>query len=346
MPDILKPIFNSLISNYWNAVSNLSHISVIYSGVTGEESWLKILNNNLKTFCVDTLMEAFEGIGLAVALTYFLISIIGLVTEDRFTPEFLVKFFAKLVISVAVITWSGSLLTGIIEFGDTLGGYVSSITAEKFVVNEEEQDMYTSFEIFVTNFSQAVANETGMEFDNKVKVVKWKKDGGAIIGCSYNSPFTDKFSLKTLQAIGLAIPLSLAGALVCLVSLILIPIIMAAVLFIEVSRLLELYIRGSLLPIAAGVMADDGWRGAGGRYFKKVLALASQKLMLDLSCVVTSAMTTSYLMSKLQTIKGNDIWGFIGDSFLSFIIAIVIALAGISFMFKSLQVVNDLWGAS
>ena len=33
-------------------------------------------------------------------------------------------------------------------------------------------------------------------------------------------------------------------------------------------------------PIAMGLMSDDGWRGAGGRYLKKFLAVCCQSAVL------------------------------------------------------------------
>lgn len=363
-------IIQYILINYWFAIKKLSGIANIYSEQSGEQ-WLIDLCQGLRNLCELHLLPAFSGIGLAVAMTYFLISIIGLVTEDRFTPEFLVKFFAKLVISVAVILFSQDLLFGIIDFGDALGNTFQDWRADDFIASTtlegESSGSTTSknkdknkdeggatgatFKTFATSFINAVELDTG-----------YKVDGGAETSIGYipeedNYYFAfewvknedDDEPLNFIQQLIMALPLLLSSSLLLLLSNLAIPAVTAAILFIEVSRVVELYIRGSLLPIAAGVMADDGWRGAGGRYFKKVLALASQKLVLSLSCVMTGAITTQYLMTSLtkaSNYAGNTTVDFMGESFNVLLTAVVIALAGVSFMFKSLQVVNDLWGAS
>lgn len=345
--DFLINIFSFIVMNYWNAIKNLSQISSIYSDMTSEGTWVATLVTNLKNLVglseKSGFIQAFQGVGIAIALTYFLISIIGLVTEDRFTPEFLVKFFAKLVISVAVILWSDSLLIGFIDFGDALGNVFSKVTEESFILSEDgkTKTINESFEIFITNFVNSVEKETKYTISGPIIWDETDK-------CYYFSPEIkkNKDSADLIECLGLGVAMCVSGALLCLVATVGVPIIMAAILFIELSRIVELFIRGSLLPIAAGVMADDGWRGAGGRYFKKVLALATQKLVLSLSCVITSAMVTSYLMSALESTKGGNVWEFVGESFITIITACAVAVAGVNFMFKSLQVMNDLWGAS
>lgn len=335
--DLLESVIEKLLDIYWGILTIFSDIANAYTNVSGA-SWLTTLQGNLESLCINKLMPAFAGVGMAVSVTYFLISIIGLVTEDRFTPEFLAKFFAKLAISVAVIMWSDTILVAIIDFGDAMGNMFINWTANDFV-GSSGSDMNSTFSNFARTLMNTVQNETHLKITGSAEIkygwvtqnFEWYKNGSDIgLG----------------GAIGKSLGILLSSALLTIISSFVMPLMSGAVYFVEVSRNIELYIRGSLLPIAAGVMSDDGWRGAGGRYIKKILALATQKIVLSLTCVMTSAMTSMYLMSELSTAAGNSIDNFMNTSFTVIVTAIVICIAGLSFLFKSLQVVNDLWGAT
>lgn len=328
--ELLTGIIESIIWMYWTMVDSFSNIGNAYDWVANA-TWMTELSGNLQNLCMTKLMPAFSGVGIAIAVTYFLISIISLVTEDRLTPEFLAKFFAKLAISVAVIMWSDTILKAIIEFGDAMGRMFSNWTTADFL--NTSTTLNTEFDLFANAFIDEVCADYGFTCTgtfSKHNLV-WKETSNAI---------------GIIGAIGAALTLLLNSVLLTLLSYLVLPIVSAIIYFIEISRLIELYIRGSLLPIAAGVMADDGWRGTGGRYIKKILALATQKIVLSLTCTMTSAMAVNYLLSQLKTAAGDGAVAFIAASFSMMITAIVICFAGIAFMFKSLQVVNDLWGAS
>lgn len=334
---MLEWVIESILETYWGILAIFSDLANAYTDVSSAK-WLVDLCNNLESLCINKLMPAFSGVGLAVACTYFLISIIGLVTEDRFTPEFLAKFFAKLAISVAVIMWSGAILEAIINFGDAMGNMFTGWVANDFIGNSSSnlEDTYSDFARTLMN---TVEKDTDFKINGSAKIsggwvsqnFKWYKNGS---------------DFGFIDCLGASISILVSSGLLTLISSLVMPFMSGAVYFVEISRNIELYIRGSLLPIAAGVMADDGWRGAGGRYIKKILALASQKVVLSLTCVMTSAMVTKYLIAELSTAASTGILSFIGTSFTIIVTAIVICVAGISFMFKSLQVVNDLWGAS
>lgn len=334
---MLEWVIEGLLDTYWAILVIFSDLANAYTNVSGA-SWLTTLQGNLEGLCTNTLMPAFAGVGMAVSVTYFLISIIGLVTEDRLTPEFLAKFFAKLAISVAVIMWSDTILVAIIDFGDAMGNMFTGWVVNDFVGNNGS-DMNSTFSNFARTLMNTVQNDTDFKINGSASVTsgwvsqnfKWYENGS---------------DYGIIECIGIMLSVLVSSGLLTFISFLVTPLMSAAVYFVEVSRNIELYIRGSLLPIAAGVMSDDGWRGAGGRYIKKLLALATQKIVLSLTCVMTSAMTTMYLASELSAAAGTSIISFIGSSFTVIITAIVICIAGLSFLFKSLQVVNDLWGAT
>lgn len=109
------------------------------------------------------------------------------------------------------------------------------------------------------------------------------------------------------------------------------------------TRLFEMGARGCFLPIAMGMMSDDGWRGAGGRYLKKFLAVCCQSAAM----VVISGLAT-YLMGSLASPIINGLAeGDINFTTLVGNIALMIGVgvAMVSAMMKSIGVVNDLFGA-
>lgn len=327
---ILESIINGILITYWAIFEEFASLADAYTNVANA-NWLTTLSQNLSDMCVNTLMPAFSGVGLAIAATYFLISIISLVAEDRLTPEFLAKFFAKLAISVAVIMWSDTILLAIIDFGDAMGNIFVNWTGSEFLSNSSSS-LSNEFSRFARIFMDGVEADYGFEISGTFDSGFSWSEGPDAIG--------------TIFSIGVALSIMMSSLLLTLISGLATPLMSGVVYFVEISRTLELYIRGSLLPIAAGVMADDGWKGAGGRYIKKILALATQKVVLSLTCVLTSSMAINYLIGEMQAFAQEGTLEFVGASLRMVLMALVITMAGLSFMFKSLQVVNDLWGAS
>lgn len=104
------------------------------------------------------------------------------------------------------------------------------------------------------------------------------------------------------------------------------------------SRIMEIGLRTAFLPIAIGFVSEDGWKGAGGRYLKKYMAL----------CVQGPAMI---VIAKLQTaIITQPLKAFIaGTGSSAQLLTSVIPLIGITFatvglLFKSIGVINDVFG--
>lgn len=96
------------------------------------------------------------------------------------------------------------------------------------------------------------------------------------------------------------------------------------------SRLLEMAIRATFMPIALGLMSDDGWKGASGRYIKKFLSLCCQGgVLVALACVSDGAMTA---LATADT------------SMSTLIVQAGVALATVAMMFKSIGFINDAFG--
>lgn len=123
------------------------------------------------------------------------------------------------------------------------------------------------------------------------------------------------------------------------------------------SRMLEISIRGMFLPIACALLSDDGWKGAGGRYIKKFLAVCCQGGVLVMIGSLGSMATrkaTNYATNGLAeytaknntgTADGGDIFELVWQIVSVFIILLGVGLAIVSLMQKSIGLVNDVFGA-
>lgn len=134
-----------------------------------------------------------------------------------------------------------------------------------------------------------------------------------------------------------------------------IPIYLVSVALIGVAyvitftRILELAVRICFLPIAMGLLSDDGWRGAGGRYIRKFLAICSQGAVL---CLIASM--TEYTVGAAETAFISNFAAGSLDSSSAFsvlesygsvlVVMIGVCIACISLMFKSIGIVNDAFG--
>lgn len=110
-----------------------------------------------------------------------------------------------------------------------------------------------------------------------------------------------------------------------------------------VSRLLEMTVRGCFLPIAVALISDDGWRGAGGRYIRKYIAICSQGAVLVMVGKLTNYVMGIAATQIFATTTGGG--GTIGDILSNCAIFLAIAIASVSLMFKSIGIVNDAFGA-
>lgn len=123
-----------------------------------------------------------------------------------------------------------------------------------------------------------------------------------------------------------------------------------AAILIGFSRLLELYLRCAFLPVALALMTDDGWRGAGGRYIKKIIAVSVQGVALIIIGHLVSSVcagTLTNLTSNIYQYGDNamiSISQLLSSCFTIIIVSAGIGLAGLSLMFKSMGIINDVFG--
>lgn len=112
------------------------------------------------------------------------------------------------------------------------------------------------------------------------------------------------------------------------------------------SRSIEMNVRAAFLGISFGLLADDGWRGPGANAIKKFLALCCQGAVLVMIAKVYAAIVAACATSLISDISGT---GTLSD-LSNYASASVLLLAGggfaaIGLMFKSLGIINDVFGA-
>lgn len=344
----------------------------------GDMTFLNSIEDTLKNFVYGAdasggIMQYLCSIAIAIAMTFFLISILQLVTEDRFTPEFLVKFFAKFVIAFCVILWSPQILQAIVEFGfafsSEVGDKASAIAGEvadkAFDINGIEQliknhETYYYTDVTWPGYPTADAISNGIT--QGAAPWDWKDIRGLADALKY---FSKKLGFT--GQIGPALGLSMEMATLNLFHIVSL-VITAIVLLIVLTRIMELYVRGSFLPVAAALMSDDGWRGSGGRYFRKLMSLATQNAAVLVVANVFGVMASSAMggifVSSIKAQTGctkphatladiaicqeclNEIPAPINLPVLKpMLLCIIICVAGIAMMFKANAIVDDIWGA-
>lgn len=297
---LLLAMVIELMKNQWLSCMNqlVSLQDMSFSGTSW--GWLSTIEATVKRLTIGDgtemgIMGYLCGIGLAIAMAYFAIAIIQMAMEDKLTPEQMLKAGAKLAISIGVIMWSPAILEGMLDFG----------------------------EAFAKMFGTANFSNVTIPISGTVRVTEYDSSGLPIrtIAENYtvgNADLDTAIStyLGIFQALGIfisgaggtialgaALPLFLVAlaniTLMMLVSAIVIPIVQLCVMFIKLTRIIEIGVRGSLMPIAAGLMADDGWRGAGGRYFRKLLALSIQLGIVHLTMAITGIMINAVIVYNL-----------------------------------------------
>lgn len=109
------------------------------------------------------------------------------------------------------------------------------------------------------------------------------------------------------------------------------------------SRLIELMVRACFMPIALGLLSDDGWRGAAGRYVKRFVAVAAQGAVLVMIGTATSTLFTSAL-NLMANASGSGVAGIFIGFWKTAIVLIAIGFASVKTMTASQQIINDVFG--
>lgn len=249
-----------------------------------------------------------------------------------------------------MVTGSGGIINAMKGVGFALAALFFLISMIELINSDR-----LTIELFVKFFARLAVGVAAVAYSDKIYEV-CTQFGDALTGLVTNSfnavndTFTVPSDIGTLinskhtgfiSAIGTLISIAV-GMLPCYLVGFAVLIITYVIAF---TRLLEMGVRGCFLPIAMGLMTDDGWRGAGGRYLKKFLAVCCQSAVL----VVIGGLC-AYLMGTLAQTVINDIVKTNGDINVGLLVGNVALMCGVgvamvSAMMKSIGVVNDMFGA-
>lgn len=270
---------------FGNAYSNMNVGKFLLNAMGGEPDSIGATVKSAVMSEIGSYNTFFQGIGMAIALLFFLMAMIDLSTSERLTLEFFIKFFSKLVIALFLIDMAPELVNKIVEFGDAVMTQMSNSNGF-----EETDELIKQYRNYL---------ETS---DPRTHWILLIVQSACTVGLIYIISF----------------------------------VVIVVAYIVGFTRLLELGVRGAFMPIALGLIADDGWRGPGGRYIRKFIAVCVQGAAL---IVISTVSSKAMGMTGVGVVSGND-GGFIG------LLSIAgLAFATISMMFKSIGIINDVFGA-
>lgn len=295
----------SLLYNAFNTLCNLGQNVSEIVRGIDGDTQLSNISTLVHQSVRDYAIPALQGIGYAVALLFFILALIELVRNERMTMEMFIKFFINLFVAIFFIYQSPNLYMAVIELGDGLGELCTNVFRDAGVWEIPSPTKLTELFVYYSEL-----------------------------------PKEDPRYMNWIAAMLLGI---VAAAPVYLITL-----IMTAVTYvIAFTRLIELSVRGAFLPIGFSLLSDDGFKGAGGRYFRKFIAICAQVAAL----VMIAQITTLIIGAVGNNILTESILSTGADapSFFTLIGQIVIVLGAafgcISVMFKSIGLINDVFGA-
>ena len=222
------------------------------------------------TAIVDNGIPIFQGMGIALALLFNFIGIIELASQDQLTPEKLIKQLAKFAAAFGAIMYAKEICYGIIN----LGNWFIQTTGKAMASAASATGNFTSIGEFAVN------NNTG----GMTKTLSYILGKDNISAADQNVIVKNAMEMafhKVLKGSGVSTAITLyVQSFNMYIPALLMNIATCVCFFMALSRGLELGIRTIFMPVPMGLMAEDGWRGAGGRYIKKYMAVASQGMVM------------------------------------------------------------------
>lgn len=276
-------------------------------GVTGD------INKSLNAL-VDAIGDNFippmAAIGAAIVLLHFVIGLLGLAMSERMTIESWIKYWAKLIIALVGIVYAADLYKLFWDLGVAMTNFVNKIP------------LYSS--------STGVGN---MAYNMQIQFIRMydMNTGGRGKGWGLVSTF-GIFSISTVMCVFMIL-----AALICMI----------VVSIAGLTRVLEFAVRGAFLPIGVAALADDGWHGSGGRYFKRLLALGLQGAVIILAVKIIDFLlqqTGNNIMNAALSNIGYTIAAILLLPLTMFVMFLIIMIGGIAVMFKGMQIANDMVG--
>ena len=200
-----------------------------------------------------------------------------------------------------------------------------------------------SFERFVKSFARLFAGMALVTLSKDMTdlgdyIATWTQDAIGEATSPYKAPthFTNEDFGSFWQALLAAFLIFLLGNFCGL-------IIRIVFYFILFSRLMEMAVRASFMPIAIGLVTDGGWSGSAGRYIKKYVALCIQGPAL----VLIGQLSANIMGEATSMAMGGDgLTGIAAGLFQlgGMVPMIAVAVATIGLAKQSITILNDVLG--
>lgn len=278
-------------------------------------------------------------------------------------------------VTTAAVSFSGNsamgtiataLNTGIKSFMPTIMSLAYLITFMFFLLGLIDLCISErlTFEAFVKQFAFLALGWGAIYFSPEVydAIFKFGNAFSTFIGSTFN-PGLSGSNPNTYTALDSALTNLLSQGnmtwvILLLLSTIITPItllisagLLVVIYVISFSRLIEIAVRGCLMPIGFSLLSEDGWRGAGGRFFKKMLALCCQGGAIAMIGKIIEGIVL-IVQKDAFTQLSVDIADGVFEAYKNFVIGIIsgevivvgAAVAGIAILFKSLQLINEAFG--
>lgn len=270
----------------------------------------------------DSAIGISKSLGYVLSFVFWVIAVFEMLIQERLTPETLVKSLARFGVCFVLIDNAKDIHLGLKSFGVALTNDFAPL-ADKGAEYLDTPEI--SFEALFAPPQSAT---------------------DVIANIVSSSPLGAQMWIAMLvYSLLIAIPILLfAGAYYLTICL------------IQCSRLIELEIRAMFLPIGFSLLADDGWKGAGGRYVKKYTAICCQGIILVLLGGLAETLMSSVVKASFGPLfNAGGVAGLITvlfeggldvpSMFTGICMMWGVGIAVIALMFKSINLVNEVFGA-
>ena len=253
------------------------------------------------------IQSSLISLGYALAIMFFIFQLIELSISERLTLETFIKSFAKLAVGIFFVGNASILYEYIKQFGEAFTSLISKAGG------------YTG--------GAATLAPSDIQAQLSDAMIKMCKENGELLW----------------------LPFFVMGVIVAIIGIIGILILKIIAYVICITRIIELEIRAAFLPIAFALLSDDGWKGSGGRYIRKFFAICAQAGCIVLIGKIASGINSAILVHITNAMKitssVKSALALLGAVLSGYIIMFAVGFAIIAVMFKSLQIVNDAFGA-
>lgn len=290
----------------------LEAILDLYKSVTGL-GWLmddiRGVGDMARRAAEGPFFAAMVGVGSALLLCMFYIHLLESALKDRGDPDSLIKEIAMLGVYAIVILSLDQIIPACVSITDG-------------ILNRTQKTQIISIGSSTGENNDENDEESGALSD---KPDEAKSQLRAMM-------FGDDHGRKLIIMIFDAIIFKLVGTLVIF-------IVQCICSVTVITIKIEIAIRTALMPLAVGFIAEDGWRGPGGRFIKKWCACLMQTVIIAIAFQAYGAVV---FMSMGGVGTGGGAGGSGGGAFFVALLSGGFALAGICI--KSGQLANDVMG--